>query len=88
MIFIALGRWKQRPTKAVIAQANKLRESFAKEGVKITTTYWTFGRYDTVNIFEAKDEKAAMKTLIAASELMTTETLVAVTREEALKLIE
>ena len=88
MIFISLGHWKQRPTKTVVAQTIKFREAITKEGVKFLATYWTLGKYDTVNIFEAKDEKAAMKALMAGSELMKTETLVAVTREEALKLVE
>jgi uncharacterized protein with GYD domain len=36
------------------------------------------GQYDTVVIMEAKDEKAAMKTGIMISDIVSTETLVAV----------
>ncbi|MGQ9641462.1 MAG: GYD domain-containing protein [Candidatus Bathycorpusculaceae bacterium] len=32
-----------------------------KEGIKIKDVYFTFGRYDGVMIFEAPDERAAMK---------------------------
>ena len=87
MIFIMLGRFKQKPTKATIAQLNKLREVFAKEGVKILT-YWTLGKYDVVNVVEAKDEKAMMSASIRVSDLITFETMPALTREEAIKLIE
>jgi uncharacterized protein with GYD domain len=88
MLFIMLGRFKQKPTKATIAQLNKIRELPSKEGTKILATYWTLGRYDAVNIVEAKDEKAMMSASIRVSELMTQETMVAVTREEAVKLVE
>ena len=87
MIFITFLKFKQRPTKAVIAQLDKGREGLAKAGVKIIGTYWTLGRYDTVTIFEAKDEKIILKGLMG-SDVASSETMVAVTREEALKLIE
>jgi uncharacterized protein with GYD domain len=87
MIFITFLKFKQKPTKAVIAQLDKGREGLAKAGVKIIGTYWTLGRYDTVTIFEAKDEKIILKGLMG-SDVASSETMVAVTREEALKLIE
>jgi uncharacterized protein with GYD domain len=46
------------------------------------------GRYDGVLITEVKDEKAAMKALLRSGDLFSTETLVAVPREEAIKLVE
>ncbi len=49
--------------------------------------YWTLGRYDAVVVFEAKSEKEAMKMSIALSEWVATETLVAISREEAVKLL-
>jgi len=87
MIFITFLKFKQKPTKAVIAQLDKGRDGLAKAGVKIIGTYWTLGRYDTVTIFEAKDEKIILKGLMG-SDVASSETMVAVTREEALKLIE
>jgi uncharacterized protein with GYD domain len=87
MIFITLGRFKQKPTKATIAQLNKFREVFSKEGVKINT-YWTLGKYDVINVVEAKDEKATMSISIRVSDLITFETMAALTREEAIKLVE
>ena len=88
MLFITFLKFKQKPTKAVIAQLDKGREGLAKAGVKIIGTYWTLGRYDTVTIFEAKDEKIVLKGLMGSDPVASSETMVAVTREEALKLIE
>jgi len=88
MIFITLARWKRKPTKDSVAQSSKLFEQMVKEGGKVLGMYWTLGRYDAVMITEGKDEKAAMKALLRWGDLVSTETLVAVPREEALKLIE
>jgi len=49
--------------------------------------YWTLGRYDAVSFVEAPTEKDAMKMLIGCSGLVDTETMVAVPREEAIKLL-
>ncbi len=56
-------------------------------GVKIIATYWTLGRYDSVWIFEGKDEKDAIKLWLPAGGVIRTETLVSLSREEALKLL-
>jgi len=88
MIFITLARWKKKPTKESIAQSSKLVEQMVKEGGKVVGMYWTLGRYDGVLITEAKDEKSAMKSLLRWGDFVSTETLVAVSREEAVKLLE
>ena len=88
MIFIVLGKFRKKPTKETGAQAQKLFEQATKEGTKFVGMYWTLGRYDTVGIVEAKDEKSAMKLLIQFSGIQSSETLTAVTREEAIKLVE
>ena len=88
LIFIMLVKNKVKPTKEVIAKANSIEERMKKEGVKILKHYWTLGKYDDVIIFEAPDEKAAMKLGIIASDLAMTETLVAIPRKEALSLLE
>jgi len=49
--------------------------------------YWTLGRYDAINIMEAPTEKDAMKILLSFQHLVDTETMVAVPREEAIKLL-
>ena len=89
MIFIILSKFRKKPTKAMIAETTKLMEQGLKEaGAKMLAFYWTLGRYDAVLIIEGKDEKTAMKFLIKFGELFSTETLVAVPREEAIKLVE
>ena len=86
MIFITLAKFRSKPTKEMMAQSQKLFEQMAKEGGKVVGMYWTLGRYDAVFITEGQDEKAAMKSLIRWGDIVSTETLVAVSREEALKL--
>jgi uncharacterized protein with GYD domain len=88
MIFITLAKWRRKPTKEMVAQSTKLFEQMVKEGSKIIGQYWTLGRYDAVVITEGKDEKTAMKSLLRFGDVVSTETLVALTREEAIKLIE
>jgi len=44
--------------------------------------YWTLGRYDTVVLFEAPNEKVAMKMALKRADRMDIETLVAVPAEE------
>jgi len=88
MIFISLAKWRRKPTKEMVAQSGKLFEQMVKEGGKIIGQYWTLGRYDAVVITEGKDEKTAMKSLLRWGDFVSTETLVAVTREEAIKLLE
>jgi uncharacterized protein with GYD domain len=89
MIFITLGRFRKKPKKAMIAESSKLMEKRLKEtGGKVLGFYWTLGRFDTVLITEAKDERTHMKNAIQFGDMLSPETLVAVTREEAIKLIE
>ncbi len=88
MIFITLARFRKKPTKETVAQSSKLFEQMVKEGNKILGQYWTLGKYDAVVIIEGKDEKSAMKALVRFGDIVSTETFVAVTREEALKLLE
>ncbi len=88
MIFITLTRFRKKPTKQMVAESGKLLEQLVKEGGKVLGLYWTLGRYDSVVILEAKDEKAAMKALLRWGNMLSSETLVAVTREEAIKLLE
>ena len=51
------------------------------------TIYWTLGRYDAVSIIEAPSEKDAMKQLLTFVGIIDTETMTAVPREEAIKLL-
>lgn len=89
MIFITLSKWKKTPSKENMKrldQATKTFKGLEKQGIKMRV-YWTLGRYDGVTIIEAPTEKDAMKVLFLFQDVVETETLVAVPREEALKLL-
>ena len=86
MIFIVLIKWKQAPKKEIVDKATKSLEELGKQGIKMQV-YWTMGRYDAVTIMEAPNEKAATKTLLRFQDIIDTETMVAIPREEAVKLL-
>ena len=87
MIFVSLGKMRKKPAKETSAQATKMIDEMKKRGIKILSFYWTLGRYDTVLIFEAASEKDALKVSIDVAEFVAAETLVAIPREEAIKLL-
>ena len=70
----------------MIGQSTKKLEELAKQGIKLNV-YWTLGRYDAVTIIEAPTEKDAMKTLLLFQDIVSTETMVAVPRAEAIELL-
>ncbi len=84
-IFVILCRWRGKATKEAIERTNKIIASEPR--VKVLAFYWTLGRYDAVIIGEGPDEKTAMKLLLQAGEHAVTETMVAISREEAIKLL-
>ncbi len=86
MIFITLTKWKQAPPKDIVDNFTKTLEELEKQGIKMRV-YWTLGRYDGVTVTEATDEKDVMKVLLPFAGLIDTETMVAVPREEAIKLL-
>lgn len=63
------------------------QQRIQQAGAKILSAYWTLGRYDAVFTLEAPDENAAMKAMLQFGDAVATETLVAVPREEATKLL-
>ena len=87
MIFVGLAKFRKPPDKKDIGDTTKIIADWKKKGVNMLNWYWTLGRYDAVVVFEAKSEKEAMKMSIALSEWVATETLVAIPREEAVKLV-
>jgi uncharacterized protein with GYD domain len=89
MIFIILSKWRKKATKANAAVTTKVMEQMVKEGgFKVLGFYWTLGRYDSVAIFEGKDEKMMMKYLMRLGDMVSAETLIGVPREEAIKFVE
>jgi uncharacterized protein with GYD domain len=87
MIFISLVKLREKADKKMIAKADEIFKELSKERIKIVSRYWTLGRYDVVITFEAPDEKVAMKVGIAIADAAHAETLVAIPREEAVRLL-
>jgi uncharacterized protein with GYD domain len=89
LIFVSLAKFRKTPEKKDIVENDtaKMKEEWKEKGINVLNWYWTLGRYDAVVVFEAESEKEAMKMGIGISEWVTTETLVAIPREEAVKLI-
>jgi uncharacterized protein with GYD domain len=78
---------RKKPGKETAQQGTKIIDELKKKGVKIIGWYWTLGRYDTAVIFEAANEKEALNTSLAVADIVASETLVAIPREEAIKLL-
>ena len=85
MIFVTLAKFKGKMTKENLERSNKIIASESK--VKVLAMYWTLGRYDGVLIVEGPDEKTVMKMLLQFGDYVATETMVAIPREEAIKLL-
>ncbi|MCW3977538.1 MAG: GYD domain-containing protein [Candidatus Bathyarchaeota archaeon] len=86
MLFITLSKWRRAPTKEMQArmyQFTKTMQELEKQGIKMRIC-WTLGRYSAVSITEAPTEKDAMKILLPLQDVVDTETMVAVPREEAI----
>jgi uncharacterized protein with GYD domain len=78
ILFITLAKFKKPLSKEVVAQNLKDIESDTKGQVRYMGIWWTLGKYDTVGMFEAPDEKVAMNMALKRAERMDIETLVAV----------
>ena len=87
MQFIVLTKFRHKPIKQEINKMTAYYADLTKRGIKTTKIYWTLGRYDVVLMVEAPDERVAMKALLHCPMEIATETLVAVPREEAIKLL-
>lgn len=85
MIFITMIKFRKKASE-VVEIGKKIMQNLPP-GVKIINTYWTLGRYDSVWIYEGKDEKDAIKLWLPASGAVRTETMLSLSREEALKLL-
>jgi uncharacterized protein with GYD domain len=77
-LFIALAKFKTKLSKDVVEQNQKDIEADTKGQVRYLNVYWTLGKYDTIVIFEAPDEKVAMNVVLKRADRMEIEILVAV----------
>ncbi len=87
MLFVTLGRFRAKPTKEATSMVSELMKEMEKDGIKFVGFYWTLGRYDTVVIMDAPDEKVVMKANMKVGGIVSTETMVALSREEAHELL-
>jgi uncharacterized protein with GYD domain len=87
MRFVTLARLRARPSKELLKMIDRAIKSPPK-GVKIRDVFWTLGRYDMVMVHEAPDQKRGMSLGMQFGDHMTTETMAAVTRKEAIRSIE
>ncbi len=83
MLFIALVKFKTKLTKEVVAENLKDIEDDMKGQIKYKGIYWTLGKYDTVVLLDAPEEKAAMNMVLKRADRMKIETLVAVPGDES-----
>lgn len=82
MWFIRLVKIKSAPTKNSMEWSDKVRAEAESWGVKFHDTFFTLGKYDIVNIFEAPDEKTAMRVSMLFAPESEANTLVALSRKE------
>jgi len=87
LFFISLVKLRRKPTKEAVAAMDKAIKEPKIKGTKIHLVHWTLGRYDIIIYSEAPDEKAALAALYQFGDVASTETLVAIPREEALKTV-
>jgi uncharacterized protein with GYD domain len=80
---ITLARFRRRLTAEDVQRTPKIIQ---EGGGKILSAYWTFGRFDAVITIEWANEKVAMGTLSKLLDVAASETLIAIPREEAVKL--
>lgn len=83
MLFIALAKFRSKLDKESVEQNLKDISDDENAQVKYLGIYWTLGRYDTMVLFEAPDEKVAMNVALKRLDRMDIETLVAIPADAA-----
>ena len=72
----------------MLALSVRLAEQLPQEDINIIGNYWTLGKCDLVTVAEAKDEITFMEALLRYSDIFSTETFVALSREDAIKIVQ
>ena len=86
MWFISLIKLRKAPNAQEAEAMNKMMmEAAQKMGVKIHQGFMTLGAYDAVWITEAPDISGPMRMSMMGADSASSETLVAVSYEEAMK---
>ena len=87
-MFVSLIKFKVRPTIEFVGAWHGRTDPLLKRyNLKILNVFWTLGRYDVIMIFEAPSINNIMKYLYEVTDILTTETMVAITESEAEKLL-
>ena len=85
MFFVVLAKMKGEISPSFMEATEKALKC-PPPGLKIHNVFWTLGQYDFIIIYEAPNEKAAIKMGTGWAEFCETQTLVAVPNEEATKM--
>jgi uncharacterized protein with GYD domain len=86
MRFILLVNFRRRLTKEDTDQTDAFIN--ANPQVKVISMDWVLGRYDGVMVAEAQDVETWLRFVEPMSAYLSTETLVAIPREDVLTIIE
>jgi len=86
IIFISMIKFKKSVPE--VMESGKQIMNNLPSCIKMIGTYWTLGKFDAVWIYETPSEKDAMKLGIFASSVMKFQTMTAVSREDAMKLLD
>ncbi len=86
MLFVTLAKLRGKLTPAFTEATQRTLKS-PPPGLKIHNVFWTLGQYDFVIIYEASNEKEAMKMAVPWVEFCETQTMVAIPNEEARKIL-
>ncbi|MDG6947472.1 MAG: hypothetical protein JRN44_02990 [Nitrososphaerota archaeon] len=84
MFFIIMQRYRTRPTPQSVERAGHYMADLLAKGLKVHGAYYTLGRYDAVFVVETPetmDEKFLVEKLIEISDVVQTETMLAVEQE-------
>jgi uncharacterized protein with GYD domain len=89
-VYIAMTRLNEMGREAIKMSPRKIKannKALEAMGIKVLGQYITLGRYDFVNIFQAKDDETLLRAAVNLSGkgIAHTETMTALTIDEFLK---
>jgi uncharacterized protein with GYD domain len=86
MLFVSLAKLRGKITPAFQEATAKALKN-PPPGLIIRNVFWLLGEYDFLILYEARDEKAALRMAIPWGEFCETQTMVAIPNEEAQQLL-
>ncbi|MEM1943297.1 MAG: GYD domain-containing protein [Candidatus Caldarchaeum sp.] len=84
MHFVSLIKFRKKLGREDVDRTDRIIKD--NPSVKVREMLWTFGAYDGVLIAEAPDAETYMKFILQFADYLSTETLTAIPRDQALKL--